>query len=201
LNAVPAPAITMADLEVVRECAGSPGPLRRFVPETSSPTQVLMNTPMHAGGGVGGRGARFGVDDSPSYTLSPLSSLKAERKFEHLEKGASPMSHASSASPPVAVYSYAPSAGSARSMNGNGGNLLVEIRPSSLVPCRTRDLVRRSETEPAGPSPPSSSRGRRSGRRGMNISKKCLIFCSKREAMGGCPSKVNRASAVAVVNR
>jgi len=121
LNAVPAPAITMADLEVVRECAGSPGPLRRFVPETSSPTQVLMNTPMHAGGGVGGRGARFGVDDSPSYTLSPLSSLKAERKFEHLEKGASPMSHASSASPPVAVYSYAPSAGSARSMSGNAG--------------------------------------------------------------------------------
>ena len=104
LNAVPAPAITMADLEVVRECAGSPGPLRRFVPETSSPTQVLMNTPMHAGGGVGGRGARFGVDDSPSYTLSPLSSLKPERTFGHLEKGASPgspMSHASSASPPV----------------------------------------------------------------------------------------------------
>lgn len=123
LNAALAPAITMADLEVVRECAGSPGPLRRFVPETSSPTHVLMNTPMHAEEGVGDGGARYGVDDSLSYTLSPQSSLKPERKFGLLEKGTSPSSPipASATSPPVAVYSYAPSAGSARSMNGNAG--------------------------------------------------------------------------------
>lgn len=43
--------ITVADLEVVRECAGSPGPLKRFVPETSSPSDIMMNTPPHLRGG------------------------------------------------------------------------------------------------------------------------------------------------------
>ena len=68
--------ITVADLEVVRECAGSPGPLKRFVPETSSPSDIMMNTPPHLRGGEMTSGSKRSIEDSPSYTLSPQSALK-----------------------------------------------------------------------------------------------------------------------------
>lgn len=119
-----APGITVADLEVVRECAGSPGPLKRFVPETSSPSDIMMNTPPHLRGGEMTSGSKRSIEDSPSYTLSPQSALKPP-SFGDGQLGSSygdgrdkSVSPRSASSPPVAVYSYATSAGSARGGNG-----------------------------------------------------------------------------------
>ena len=116
--------ITVADLEVVRECAGSPGPLKRFVPETSSPSDIMMNTPPHLRGGEMTSGSKRSIEDSPSYTLSPQSALKPP-SFGDGQLGSSygdgrdkSVSPRSASSPPVAVYSYATSAGSARGVNG-----------------------------------------------------------------------------------
>jgi hypothetical protein len=117
------PGITVADLEVVRECAGSPGLLRRFIPETSSPSDMMMRTPPHLRDGGVSSALKRTVDDSPSYTLSPQSALKPPSFGDGRHGGGGARDKSASTrstpSPPVAVYSYASSAGSARGMNGS----------------------------------------------------------------------------------
>jgi len=110
--------ITVADLALVRECAGSPGPvLKRFVPEASSPVAMLLQTPAHLRG-TSSDGTN-GAYESPSFTLSPQSALKPQSLGADSQHGSSygrnTASVHSSASPPVAVYSYATSAGSSGS--------------------------------------------------------------------------------------
>lgn len=134
--------ITFADLEVVRECAGSPGPaLRRFVPETSQ-ADFMMKTPMgqqRSGGFLGA--LKRGLEDSPSYTLSPQSSLKpASYENDKLassfgaEKTIAASPTTSSPSPPVAVYSYATSAGSNRTSTLSGKPPRGAFKPGSSLP-------------------------------------------------------------------
>lgn len=135
--------ITFADLEVVRECAGSPGPaLRRFVPETSQ-ADFLMKTPMGQQRSDGFIGAlKRGLEDSPSYTLSPQSSLKPtilgiEKLSSSLgaEKTISASPTTSTPSPPVAVYSYATSAGSNRTSSTLSGRPpRGAFKPGSSLP-------------------------------------------------------------------
>ena len=143
LKVEPVRGITFADLEVVRECAGSPGPaLRRFVPETSQ-ADFLMKTTMgqqRSGGFLGA--LKRGLEESPSYTLSPQSSLKpASVDSDKLASSfgaektlaASPLT--SSASPPVAMYSYATSAGSNRApSNLSGKPPRGAFKPGSSLP-------------------------------------------------------------------
>lgn len=134
--------ITFADLEVVRECAGSPGPaLRRFVPETSQ-ADFMMKTPIgqqRSGGFLGA--LKRGLEDSPSYTLSPQSSLKpASSENDKLassfgvEKTIAASPTTSSPSPPVAVYSYATSAGSNRASTLSGKPPRGAFKPGSSLP-------------------------------------------------------------------
>lgn len=121
--------VTMADLQLVRECAGSPGlVLKRFVPESSSPTSMIMQTPAQLRKGSGMMNGT--TADSPSYTLSPQSSLKPRSVGGESQLGGSlgrgAGSQHSSPSPPVAVYSYASNAGSS---GGHGRGISSSGRP------------------------------------------------------------------------
>lgn len=157
--------ITFADLEVVRECAGSPGPLKRFVPEASSQAEILIQTPMaqiHPGGFAGA--LKRGLGDSPSYTLSPQSSLKPP-SFGSDKLGTSfgadkvspPMTEAS---PPVAVYSYATSAGtSAHRLSsgfGSGKPPRAGFKPGSLQHSKSSFGDRAARTSMNGTQPTST---------------------------------------------
>jgi hypothetical protein len=123
----------MADLQLVRECAGSPGPvLKRFVPESSSsPTSMMMQTPAQVRKVSGMMNGTTATMDSPSFTLSPQSSLKPgsvggdSQLGSSLGRSAGSPQH-SSPSPPVAVYSYASNAGSS---GGHGRGSLGSGRP------------------------------------------------------------------------
>ena len=125
--------VTMADLQLVRECAGSPGPvLKRFVPESSSsPTSMMMQTPAQVRKVSGMMNGTTATMDSPSFTLSPQSSLKPgsvggdSQLGSSLGRSAGSPQH-SSPSPPVAVYSYASNAGSS---GGHGRGSLASGRP------------------------------------------------------------------------
>ena len=85
---------------------------------------------------------------------------------------------------PVAVYSYAPSAGSARSMNGNAGKPPRgnSFKSGSVPHARSGSSF---GNRAGGAKPAVKFTGRRFGRRGMNISRKFLTFCSEREATDG----------------
>ena len=186
--------ITVADLEVVRECAGSPGPLKRFVPETSSPSDIMMNTPPHLRGGEMTSGSKRSIEDSPSYTLSPQSALKPP-SFGDGQLGSSygdgrdkSVSPRSASSPPVAVYRTP----RARGALGEGtarspGDLRAVIaRRSSPV----RFLIREAGRVLATARTPSKRSRRlnlpvrRSGRREMSIWTRSSDFCSRRWEMG-----------------
>ena len=187
--------ITVADLEVVRECAGSPGPLKRFVPETSSPSDIMMNTPPHLRGGEMTSGSKRSIEDSPSYTLSPQSALKPP-SFGDGQLGSSygdgrdkSVSPRSASSPPVAVYSYATSAGSARGGNGAFAGRpprgdRATFKPGSLPHPRSGTSFGNRAGPPSKRSRRLNLPVRRSGRREMSIWTRSSDFCSRRWEMG-----------------